>query len=596
MALEYLRSLFETAKSMGMMESPIDIISDTQTLENAALRGDILKRQLAGPSPREKFESQKRESWFKHMVTLADKAYTDPAASDGFKDWVTGLFQTLPFSPAERSVLEGYRGAKFLSKEEQAMRTYRRNNILPKAPRDDKGNLLEMTDATEGIIAAYRFALERWKFGEQAVGYGVDKAKLNFQPSQYMLLRQNKDDGTPADLWTYDPRTKSVVSVGRGILGVDEKQLEKLGSSLYETIYTGARPLTKPISSNVGGIQTQFQLKQDLRTKKVSMEAIGKGPASDTEMDKSLAIASLVAATGDEKLIEGLTGNTKTLATILNSDRMKKFKHPNELPLMLEEINDLVSQIAPGWKAFIPYTFEEGKFKTDLEYSKSWLPWGGFEFEGSPVRFHRVVSKTYMTDAIGNTADVWQAKGRDGTYFVDDAGKVVPNSLNKSPEESLPDTEVVLPPPSLTLKTEKFKDPLDIFSALSKQVSSDISKVGGVWRDFISWLEGTREPVNKALEKIQPQKVMSFLTGVSSKIKEAKETLGEEYAETNRDMERSVNELMTQAKKLGPRTTEREMIRFLSNLDFLIIAITETHKDLYSFSQSIRPNVAKVNK
>ena len=457
MALEYLRELFGTARQLGMIKDPVDPMDaaiDRQRLENAALQGMKHRRDLAGPSPREEFDTKQREFWMKNLITMAKKVYDD--GTDASKTHVTELLNGLPLNRAEQSVLEGYRGASFLSVSEKNMRTFKKGNPRPEWPKGEKGPL-EATPANEEAIANFKFKRYRWEQSLKAVGYGVDKAKIMAPIPKFIQILGSTEEGSGeqkttkrGDLWFAESRSGSVMRIPYASINISDEQLKKRNWTWAMVSKTGLLPTTETSESTLGGVRTQSQGVVDPKTGEQKLYSKDLGAVKQDKIAIALSTAVFAASKGDKKMIEGLTGNTKVLAQILSGYAKRGFDNIRGVEQIEQEANSFLGGSFPGYKLFIPrHLDKDGKLVIDADYSKkSWYTWdawddGEYSFDKSPFVIRAITGRTTMTTQSGDVIDVWKAITKDGIpYAVSGDGKSVPGSLGKGPDEPVPDTEV----------------------------------------------------------------------------------------------------------------------------------------------------------
>lgn len=621
MALEYLRELFGTARSLGMIKDPEDtrkIALQDQQLQNAALRRQVLKRELAGPSPRERFAIEQRKSLLNNIAGLAKDILMNPSSTDASKNQMIASLEILAssLSPTEQLWFRGLRSMSVLSTEETNMRTFRERNKRPEWPKDKDGNLLEATPENEEAIMLFKFKAHQWEFGKNSVGFGVDKAK---QMSPIPLFipgiptstkTESGEETTKQDLWFYEPRVQNVIRVPMETLGITQKQMDERGTSLAKISMTGGMiPEAKAVESTMGGTKTKVQLFSNYRTGKMEFKTTPMGPA-DTKLSPMAkeAITGLAAAGMD--LDDKAIGKLSSLSRVIYEEARKEvdFKDDATRSQREADMNELIP--IEGYRFFL--SDKKGgvqeKWFGGLRENKYYV-------EGGSWSIAPIAGKGYVTDANGQQVVTWNGFSNKGKPIALDAGgNAVEGSDSIDPDTPNPNIEVKPPAPIVPPTS---KHPADIFADVGKRAATDLGKIGEAWKSFVGWLESTREPTNEFLNRLQPKAVLNLVENLDSKIKEARrvltETLSSEYKEsaedfkrgfgeisvrrelleTNADMEKSMTVLLKQAHKLGPRATEKEIGIFLSNLDFLIIALTETHKDFYNWIESFGPKEAK---
>ena len=309
MALEFLRELFGTARSLGMLkdrEDPRKVALQDQTLQNAALRGEVLKRELAGPSPGQRFAIEQRKSLLNNIAGSAEKILSNPNTSKASRDSTIAMLETYAssLSPAEQPWFRNLKSMRALTTEETNMRTFKERNKKPEWPKDKDGNLLEATPENEEAIILSKFKAHQWEFGKNSVGFGVDKAKQMSPIPLFIpgISTSTKTEGgeetTKQDLWFYEPRVQNVMRVPMETLGITQKQMDERGTSLAKISMTGGMiPEAKAVESTMGGMKTKVQLFSNYLTGKMEFKTTPMGPA-DTKLSPMAkdAITGLAAA------------------------------------------------------------------------------------------------------------------------------------------------------------------------------------------------------------------------------------------------------------------------------------------------------------
>lgn len=424
-----------------------DTATSLVKMQNALMDRELKARELAGPSPREKWEAQQRQQQTTQMFSMWTSLLKEPNLSPEAREHtVRTMEQVYHFlTPFEKAGLRPWMTSSFLDETQKKLRMFDEENQMPQEPRDKDLQVLPRTRENLQQWAKYEMLSAEWQHKRALVGYGKDKAD-ELSPLPKMIPIQLGDAG-PGEMWyaMRDQTTGKLVTIDIGNFPIAEVQqaIKEGRVTPWDLMNQGGTPFGEVYKGMSGGRQFETSNFYDFKTGRARTITRDVGPGGDGSKDSTKTVPSdlrqaLMATIGGDK-----EPNKKLLDKMGFDARMlyDEFKRTEEIPAMLEEggkkkknpefekaltkLQATVSSVYPG---YVVFPAEEGLKQSMLGFGDS------FYLEGTKWLLKKEDGKRQFTvfDSKGNpqTAEFWW-NNKSGMAF-DKSGRDIPETKGKS--------------------------------------------------------------------------------------------------------------------------------------------------------------------